>query len=290
MSQDITLQNDIVKIDSHQHFWLLERGDYSWLTPELATLYKDYLPKDLAAELAKANVKATVVVQASNTEAETKYLLDLAEKTDFIAGVVGWVDMENEAALSSLKAFSQSQYFKGIRPMLQDIDDVNWILQKEFEPIFEFLEANNLCFDALVREHHLANIHLLAQKYPTLKIVINHLAKPNVDKPPSTYWNIQMESFITLENVSIKLSGLMTEASTGQVAPEQLFSYLKEIMSVFGASRIMWGSDWPVLNLNGDYETWVSLTDALLQHCSAEEKHAIWAENARSFYNLSAQL
>ena len=115
-------------------------------------------------------------------------------------------------------------------------------------------------------------------------------AKPNIDKPPSSYWAIQMESFKTLENVSIKLSGLMTEASTGEVFHEQLFPYFKKIISVFGTKRIMWGSDWPVLNLNGDYDAWVGLTAALLQYCSVKEQQAIWANNARSFYNLPAQL
>jgi L-fuconolactonase len=281
------IKGDVAKVDSHQHFWQLIRGDYQWLTPELTLLYRDYLPKDLSQELINTNVGETIVVQASDTEAETQFLLEVADKTDFVAGVVGWVDMESPTALSSLQAFSQNPYFKGIRPMLQDIDDENWVLQDKFNPIFEFLVANNLSFDALIKDQHLTNIQLIAKRYPLLKIVINHCAKPNINKPPSVYWKIQLSAFKTLENVSIKFSGLLTEASQGEVTLKQLSPYFEHIILVFGVKRIMWGSDWPVLKLNGDYTLWLNLTDKLLQKHSLIDQENILARNARNFYSLS---
>lgn len=275
------------KIDCHQHFWQLSRGDYHWLTPELSLLYKDYLPSDLSQAITNSKVNETILVQAAETEAETSFLLELAHKTVFVSGVVGWVDMESPTVLSTLAAFSKDPYFKGIRPMLQDIEDENWILQDRFHSIFEFLVANNLSFDALVKDQHLTNIQHIAKKYPLLKIVINHCAKPNINKPPSVYWKIQLNAFKALDNVFIKFSGLLTEASLGEVTLKQLSPYFEHILSVFGANRIMWGSDWPVLKLNGDYNVWVNLTDKLLQQCSLNEQKKIWADNAQGFYNLS---
>ena len=276
----------IEKVDSHQHFWELSRGFYDWLTPDIPLLYKDYLPECLAEEVARNHVNETILVQASATEAETLFLLEVAEKTDFVAGVVGWIDMESEMALSALDAFAQNRYFKGIRPMLQDMDDVNWLLDAKFVSIFDYLSANNLTFDALVREHHLTTICLLAKQYPLLKIVINHCAKPNIDKPPSVYWNIQISQFKALNNVSIKFSGLVTEASNNDVNAFQISPYFDHIMSVFGSTRIMFGSDWPVLKINGDYDRWVELTACLLRSFSFAEQQNIWANNARVFYNL----
>jgi L-fuconolactonase len=277
----------IEKVDSHQHFWELSRGFYDWLTPDIQVLYKDYLPECLAEEVARNHVNETILVQASATEVETLFLLEVAEKTDFVAGVVGWIDMESQMALSTLDIFAQNPYFKGIRPMLQDMDDVDWILDNQFVPIFDYLWENNLTFDALVREHHLTTIDLLAKQYPFLKIAINHCAKPNIDMLPSAYWNIQISQFKALNNVSIKLSGLVTEASNNDVNASQISPYFDHIMSVFGSTRIMFGSDWPVLKLNSDYDEWVYLTHSLLRGYPLTEQKNIWANNARIFYNLS---
>jgi L-fuconolactonase len=286
MEQQNISSSDISKIDCHQHFWQLSRGDYHWLTPELTLLYTDYLPVNLSQELTDSNVTETILVQAAETEAETLFLLELAHKNTFVAGVVGWVDMESPSVLLTLTTFANDPYFKGIRPMLQSIEDVDWILQDRFNPIFEFLVANNLSFDALVKEQHLANIHLIAKRYPSLKVVINHCAKPSINRPPSVRWKEQLNIFKSLENVSIKFSGLLTEAPIGDVNLQQLIPYFDYVMSVFGASRIMWGSDWPVLKLNGDYALWVNLTDKLLKKFSPKEQQKIWSKNAQDFYNL----
>lgn len=279
-------QATLEKVDSHQHFWQLSRGDYSWLTPELKILYQDFLPKQLAPELTKACVSQTILVQAADTEAETLFLLELAKKEEFIAGVVGWVDMENPLAITTLKSLNKNPYFKGIRPMLQDIGDVNWILKDEFTAIFEFMAENELTFDALIKGTHLSNIRILAERHPTLNIVIDHCAKPDLSSLPSDNWKAKLSEIAQCKNVFIKFSGLLTEAPQGDITIETVQPYFDHVMAVFGSDRVMWGSDWPVIKLNGDYDTWVSLTQLLVNKYSNEEQRKIWSENARQFYNL----
>lgn len=280
------INKGISRVDSHQHFWQLSRGDYSWLTPELGVLYQDHLPDQLAPELMKSNVGQTILIQAEESEDEIYFMLAIAEVNKFVAGVIGWIDMEAPNALDNLEHFCESKYFKGIRPMLQDIEDVNWILKDEFTPIFEFMDKKQLTFDALIKDLHISNIQILAQRHPNLSIVINHCAKPDLSKKPSDFWKGRLSNVSACKNVYIKLSGLLTEAPKGQVDVEVIQPYFDHIIDVFGSDRIMWGSDWPVIKLNGDYDIWVSLTNSLLKNHSYEDKRKIWAENARKFYKL----
>ncbi|MEI6894437.1 MAG: amidohydrolase family protein [Colwellia sp.] len=280
------IKTDFSKVDSHQHFWQLSRGDYGWLTHELTGIYKDFLPEHLAPELTTKGFSQTILIQAADTEEETLFLLEIANNTKFVAGVVGWVDLADPLAIAKLQNLAQDSYFKGIRPMLQDIDDVHWILQDEFTPVFQFMAEKKLTFDALIKDTHLSNIHILAERHPTLNIVINHCAKPDLSREPSEFWQQKLTDISSCKNIYIKLSGLLTEAPTGQVSIERIQPYFDHIMDVFGSDRIMWGSDWPVIKLNGDFKTWVSLTQSLLKHHSFEDKRKIWADNARIFYRL----
>jgi L-fuconolactonase len=288
MSTDNTLsKTGIVRVDSHQHFWQLSLGFYSWLTPKLEVLYKDFLPEQLIADLSTNDVSQTILVQAAEDEEEIYFMLGIAEVNKFVAGVVGWVDMEASNVLEKLAHFCESKYFKGIRPMLQDIDDVNWLLKDEFTPIFEFMIKKQLTFDALIKDIHISNINILAQRHPDLGIVINHCAKPDLSKAPTDFWKNSLNNVATCKNIYIKLSGLLTEAPQGQVNVDLIQPYFDHIMTVFGSDRIMWGSDWPVMKLNGDYDTWVSLTQSLLKNYSFEDKGKIWAGNTQKFYRLS---
>jgi L-fuconolactonase len=278
----------ISKVDSHQHFWQLSRGHYNWLKPELTVLYKDFLPKQLERELYENEVSQTILVQAEESEDEIHFMLAIAEVNKFVAGVVGWVDMEAPNVLEKLTHFGESKYFKGIRPMLQNIDDVNWILKDEFTPIFEFMIKKQLTFDALIKDIHISNINIFAQRHPDLSIVINHCAKPDLSKAPTDFWKNSLNNVAACKNVYIKLSGLLTEAPQGQVNVDVIQPYFDHVMAVFDSDRIMWGSDWPVIKLNGDYDTWVSLTQSLLKNHSFQDKHKIWTGNAQKFYRLTA--
>lgn len=275
-------------IDSHQHFWQLDRGDYGWLTPELTSLYRDYLPKDLLNVSEGLELQQTVLVQAAPTNEETDFMLALANQHEFIAGVVGWVDFEADTDIvcQRLQQLSEDPHFKGVRPMLQDIEDVDWILNPKFAVIFDQLIKLNLRFDALVFPKHLVNICWLAKQYPKLKIVIDHCAKPNIQQQQVSEWAEALAPFSELTNVWVKVSGLPTEASPTQQSSEDFEPYFAEVNKVFGAARMMWGSDWPVVNINASYPQWLEVTKQLTASWSEADKTALFNRTATDFYNL----
>ncbi|MCL1077942.1 amidohydrolase [Parashewanella spongiae] len=272
-------------VDSHQHFWQLSRGDYAWLTPELPELYRDFLPKELESLIKVSPVAKTILVQAAPTYAETIFLLKLAEENDAVAGVVGWIDMESDSAIAQLNLLINNQYFKGIRPMIQDIKDQDWMLNSTLTPVFEFLSEHNLTFDALVLPKHLKALQQLAIRHPKLNIVIDHAAKPNLKSANLTDWQRDMSALAAQPNVYCKISGLLTEAKIGIRAAElqPVFDFL---LKQFSASRLMWGSDWPVLNLVSDYHEWLAMTLACLQKLTPEDRNQIMQQCAAHFYRI----
>ncbi|AGH44428.1 amidohydrolase family protein [Paraglaciecola psychrophila] len=275
-----------MRIDSHQHFWKRDLGYYNWLTEDMGAIYKDFSADDLRPLLKKSSIDRTVLVQAAPDIAETKYMLSLAETTDFIAGVVGWVDMQSIEAPYHLANLSRSPYFKGIRPMIQDINDDDWMLKEELSTAFFTLMQLGLCFDALVKPRHLKALFTLAQRYPTLKIVIDHAAKPDIAGQQFEQWAADIEALAQLNNVYCKLSGLVTEAGHNPDF-DCLIPYMQHLLTTFTASRLMWGSDWPVLNLATDYSQWVSLTEAFLCSICSVQQTQIWSKTAINFYQLS---
>lgn len=277
--------NKTMRIDSHQHFWKRELGYYNWLTEDMGAIYKDFSPEDLRPSLKKSGIDKTILIQAAADTAETDYMLSLAQSTDFIVAVIGWIDMQSTDAPSQLAKLSRHSYFKGIRPMIQDIHDDNWMLKKELEPAFNCLMQLGLCFDALVKPRHLKALLTLAKRYPKLKIVIDHAAKPDIASNKAEQWAEDIQAFSGLDNVYCKLSGLVTEAGRN---PEfnNLIPYMQHLLDTFGAGRLMWGSDWPVLNLATDYQQWVSLTEAFLSNLEENQQAQIWSKNAIKFYNL----
>ncbi|MGJ8680987.1 amidohydrolase family protein [Paraglaciecola sp.] len=281
--------DDIEIVDSHQHFWQLERGDYNWLNPELGNLYRDFLPKDFLHVTQRSNITHSVLVQAADTDAETQFLLSLAESNPFIAGLVGWIDMEaepNEACLRLTK-LARHPKFKGIRPMLQDIANDNWILSPSFKPIFEYLIELDLSFDALVKTRHLKGIVLIAKQYPRLKIVINHCAKPDIGNQEYDEWAKTIAEFETLTNVFVKVSGLQTEAKKPQKLCIYYAKYFKHIHAIFGEQRMMWGSDWPVVNINSSYKDWLKLTEELISGWPEQGVKRFFSGTAIEFYKLN---
>lgn len=273
-------------IDSHQHVWKLSRGDYGWLTPELEVLYRDFMPCDYERDVKKLGIKYSILVQAADTIAETEFMLNLAKKTPFIAGVVGWVDMDSDDGLEQLETLSGNPYFKGIRPMLQDIKDTDWIVNPKFDAIFQCLAKKGLTFDALITGRHIENIKAIAEKYPSLKIVIDHCAKPDIASGDYASWADGIESLRGLENIYVKFSGLTTEASQGDTAASSYKPYFDHMLSIFGIDRILWGSDWPVIKLKSDTEAWIEICHETLQAHPIADQQKIWSGNAHAFYNL----
>jgi L-fuconolactonase len=275
-----------MRIDSHQHFWSLQRGDYDWLTPDMETLYRDFLPPDLQPMLKAAGVQRTILVQAATTVAETEYLLSLAGQHPFIAGVVGWVDMDDpETALDDLHRLQNNPYFLGVRPMIQDIADPDWMLRDSLTPIFEHLIELNLRFDALVLPAHLENLRTLLGRHPQLPCVIDHAAKPAIAAASWQPWADNMAALAAETHCYCKLSGLLTEAGE-RTDDAALQPYVVHLLECFGAQRLMWGSDWPVLTLAGDYSNWLQQSERLLQHLPEAERTAIFGATAKTFYGL----
>ncbi len=271
-------------IDGHQHFWSVDRDDYGWLTPDLGSIYCDFIPDDLRPLLAQAGVSRTILVQAAQSEAETLYLLDIAAQTDFVAGVVGWVDLEAENASERVE-FMARKGVLGLRPMVQDITDTQWLLRPALRPAIEAMVAHNLRFDALVQPRHLPVLLSFMASYPALKVVIDHGAKPDIAGRVMQPWAEGMARLAKGTNAYCKLSGLATQAAADW-QPNDLKPFVSFLLEAFSPDRVIWGSDWPVLNLASDYGGWDALTTELLRDFSDEERARIRGGNAAHFYGL----
>ena len=243
-------------IDTHQHFWRLSRGGYAWMPDECAVLRRDYEPSDLAPLLAEFGITGTIAVQADDTVQETHFLLSLAADHSWICGVVGWVDLESSDAPKQIHDLARNPKFLGIRPMIQDIADPEWMLRPQLAPALAAVSELDLTFDALVRPHHLPELRKFVARYPRLRVVINHLAKPELIPDRFAKWADYMAELARSERVYCKLSGLLTEADT-TAKIDQIESHLAHVVSLFGDERLVFGSDWPVLNLAGDYGAWI---------------------------------
>lgn len=274
-----------MRLDAHQHFWAVARGDYGWLTPDLGPIYRDFLPDDLGPILQKWGIEGTILVQAAPTVSETRFMLKLAQETPFVKGVVGWVDFESDSAPALLDQLAQDPHLVGIRPMIQDIADVDWMLNPQFAPVFDAIVRNDLVFDALTLPQHLNALHTLAQRHPTMRIVIDHGSKPLIATGQIDGWAADMTALAGLENTSCKLSGLVTEAGeTWQI--EDLAPYVTHLLQAFGPDRLIWGSDWPVCTLAATYDAWMNATSQILAPLSEDERAAVMGENAARLYRI----
>jgi L-fuconolactonase len=270
-------------IDSHQHYWRLARGDYGWLTRKLGPIYRDFEPDDMATLLQAAGVARTIAVQAAPTEAETRYLLALAKAENSIAGVVGWTDFDSPDATRRIAAMARNRLLVGLRPMIHDIADPDWMLSPAVGKALAAMQRNGLVFDALVRPPHLARLLVLADRHPSLVIVIDHCAKPLIRDGVIEPWASDMAALAQRANVHVKLSGLVTEAGSGWKV-QDLAPYVRHVLKSFGPDRVLWGSDWPVLNLAGDYGGWMKAARQLLKGLSADDQAAIMGGNAARVY------
>lgn len=242
-------------IDAHFHIWRLDRGDYGWLTPALGAIHRDVSLDDWRQARASSGITAGVLVQAAPTEAETHYLLEQARTAPDVLGVVGWVDLLATDAAHRIRALATHPKLIGLRPMLQDLPDPGWILQERLAPALEALQVAGLTFDALIKPVHLPHILALAARYPALRIVVDHGAKPAIAAGQWDDWAQGMRRLAGEPLVFCKLSGLWTEAAEGAPAAA-LAPYMRHLLDCFGPRRLLWGSDWPVLELAADYPAW----------------------------------
>lgn len=275
----------MMRIDAHQHFWDPARGDYGWLTPALPDLYRPFLPVDLRPLLDEAGIAGTILVQAAPTAAETDFMLGMAAATPWIKGVVGWIDLEAADAVAEIERRRTQPKFVGIRPMLQDLDDPAWILAPSRAGALTALEGAGLTFDALVTPAQLACVPELARRYPDLRIIIDHGAKGPIGAGPLPDWHAGMVAAAGFANVSCKLSGLLTERAAG-ADDAAILDRMGMLLDLFGPQRLIWGSDWPVLDLAAPYGCWHALTKAFLAGLSPEIGDAIMGGNAMTIYKL----
>lgn len=276
-------------VDAHQHFWRLSRGDYAWLTPELRVLYRDFEPADLAPLLAKYQVAATVLVQAAATEEETHFLFELAREHAFIQGVVGWTDFEAPDTARRIAALADAGAgkLKGLRPMVQDIADADWLMRSDLDSAFEAMIDRDLAFDALVRPRHFSALLTRLQRHPRLRAVIDHAGKPAIAQRGFDAWARPLERLARETGALCKLSGLLTEAAPGATAAD-LASYVGHVFACFGAERVLWGSDWPVLELASDYGAWLDQARNLVARHAPGCEAKVFGATAASFYRLDS--
>jgi L-fuconolactonase len=277
----------VINVDSHQHFWRLDRGDYGWLTAEAhPAIHRDFLPADIGLFLRRCRIDKTVLVQAAPTEAETDFLLDLAEATPYVAGVVGWADFEAKDAPDRIAAMAERKSLLGLRPMLQDLPDEAWILRPDVQPAIDAMEQAGLRFDALVLPRHLPHLARFLAARPDLSVVIDHAAKPDIAGGAMEPWASQMRAIARDTQALCKVSGLATEAGPGWTVAT-LRPFVEVLFEAFGAERLMWGSDWPVLLEAGDYVRWVATANELAAVLPPADRGKLFGQTAAAFYGIA---
>jgi L-fuconolactonase len=276
-----------VTIDSHQHFWKIDRGDYGWMGPHVEPLRRDFLPEDLRPLLGRAGIDRTVLVQAAETEAETEFLLGLAAETDFVAGVVGWLNMDDDGFPQRLAQFRQDPWFVGLRPMLQDLDDDAWILRPRVLRHLALVAESGLAFDILTFPRQLPHVIEALTATAGLRAVVDHLSKPAIADGTLDPWRDHMTAIAAFPGVSCKVSGMVTEAGPNWALAD-LAPFVDHVATAFGEDRLMFGSDWPVATLAASYGEVGHAARALLgRHFGPEGMAKIFGGNAERFYRLA---
>ena len=300
-------------IDAHFHAWQLSRGDYGWLDPNLnpalQPICRNVSVLDWQLQSRPLGVSGGILVQAAPTEDETLFLLEQADRNPAVLGVVGWVDLLAPEAPQRIRALAQHPMLKGLRPMLHDLPNAAWILQPELQPALQAMTTEKLVFDALVKPVHLPHILTLAKQHPKLQIVVDHAAKPQIASQRWQPWADDLAALASQTSAVCKLSGLLTEAgdllslsslAAGAVTGEAtepptiqsagftaIAPYAAHVLQVFGPQRVLWGSDWPVLELSGlAYADWLHISQKLLAKLQAADRTAVLGGNARRVYGL----
>ena len=274
-------------IDSHQHFWQVGRFDYPWMTSDLGVLYRDYIPNDLAPVIQKNGVNKTVLVQASNSVAESRWLLELAKANSFIAGVVGWVDLLSSDINAQLDELCADPKFKGVRHLVESEPDDDWLVRPAVLAGLKQLSERGLSYDLLVHTQHLKHIPRVTESCPDLSLVIDHLAKPPIARNEIREWSQALQPLARYSNISCKLSGLVTEANWNSWQTDDLRPYVDIALESFGADRMMFGSDYPVCLLAASYESVLDSFQEILKSISDTDRDKIFSQNAENFYRLN---
>ncbi|WP_158974061.1 amidohydrolase [Cellulophaga sp. L1A9] len=273
-------------IDSHQHFWVYDAKKHSWIDDKMSTIRRDFLPKDLKKIYQENNIDGCIAVQADQSREETEFLLKLSDEHQFIKGVVGWVDFSAANIEAQLEAYSSLKKLKGFRHIVQAELNPNFLLQPDFLRGIAALERYNYTYDLLILPHQLGATLEFIKKFPHQKFVIDHMAKPYIKEGFFDGWAVLIEEIAKHENVYCKLSGMITEADYSTWSAAQIKPYIDVVFNSFGPDRILFGSDWPVCLVAGNFAKVKKLTTDFIAKCSPTEQQKIMGSNAVKFYNL----
>jgi L-fuconolactonase len=274
-------------IDAHHHMWKYTAAEYGWITPEQKVIRRDFLPEDLEPLMHHFGIEGTVAVQARQTLEETTWLLGLSEKHPLIRGVVGWVPLTDCAAVKrSLEQFAGNRRLRGVRHVVQDEPDPRYILRKDFNEGVSTLHGLGLRYDILIFERHLPAAIEFVDRHPNQTFILDHIAKPRIKDKIISPWDRNMRELAKRQNVYCKLSGMVTEADTQRWSPADLQPYIDVVLAAFGPRRIMYGSDWPVMLLAGDYVRWYGTVTNAIAKLSKAEQDRIMGGTAAEAYGI----
>ena len=276
-----------MRIDSHQHFWKYSVEEYDWIDDSMAVLKKDFLPEDLEKELKKSDIDAAVAVQARCTVEETDWLLKLAAENDCVAGVVGWLDLKSDELEEQLKTYKKNPHFLGLREILQG-QEPEFMLDEKFIAGLKLLGQYDVAYDILVFPRHLKAVRELLEQLPQQRLVIDHLAKPDIAAGLIDDWAEDIRAIAKHEHVHMKLSGMVTEAAADW-QEEDFQKYMGVIFEAFGEDRILYGSDWPVCLLRAEYSQVCDLALNFVKKYSATAEEKVFGANAVKFYKIQGE-
>jgi L-fuconolactonase len=277
-----------MRIDAHQHFWEYQAEEYPWITEELGVLSRSFLPGDLVPELINSGLDGSIAVQARQSLEESRWLLSLAEKNSHILGVVGWVDLCSDQVDVQLSEFSDHPQFVGVRHVVQDEPDDAFMLRSDFLNGIDKLKNHGLTYDILIFPKQIKAALKLVERFPEQAFVIDHIAKPSIKDSSLQPWQNLMKEFSKLPNVSCKISGMITEADWMNWKLEDMRPYLETVMETFSPNRLMYGSDWPVCLLAGEYSRVFDLAKHYVNQLPFQDQEMIFGGAAAQFYQIQS--
>ena len=277
----------MLKIDAHQHFWKFDEVRDSWITAKMTVLRRDFVPADLEPLLEQSGIEGCVAVQADQSPAENEFLLNLAAQHSFIKGVVGWVDLQSPSLNDDLVDLKKHAKLKGFRHILQGESDRAYMLKPSFINGIKALAAFDYTFDMLIQSDQLQYLPEFLQQCPDQHFVLDHLAKPDIKNKEIKGWADDLKKLGCFENLSCKLSGMVTEANLKDWQLKDFQPYIEIAFEVFGSNRLMFGSDWPVCLLAVPYGGVMAIVEPYISTLTLNEQSQFWSENTRDFYKLN---
>jgi L-fucono-1,5-lactonase len=275
-----------MRVDAHQHFWNYDPVRDAWINEAMSVLRRDFTPKDLAPELAAHRIDSTIVVQVDQSEAETHFMLDLAEKHSHIGAVVGWVDFRAPNIRERLSYFSKFPKLRGFRHIVQNEPDDRYLLREDFLRGIACLGEFDFLYEVLIFPKQLPAAVEFVAKFPKQPFVLNHIAKPLIKAKEIDFWSKHMRALAAAPNISCKVSGMITEADWKNWRPEDLRPYLDVVFEAFGPDRLLFGSDWPVCMLAGTYDQVTRLLEDYVRDLPQTERDKLFGDNAARIYGV----